>query len=831
LLENGYLFLGSSETANYVKAGVEEISGKWKIYRKTSNLAFTREVVKQDASVKKEKAARKKAPETERESVPAGALNQDFQEALVRDLGFTAYYIDQNFEIRQTLGDFNRFLKLPQRQLNLNIVKMVPSELGIPLNIAIRKCIKDNKTIMLKPLVLRDGKRSAVLNVVVKPATTTNGYLFVLIGEDRAETLIYPGKKIPVKEAETEVEYVSELETELNEARGKLQSLNEEMETSNEELQSSNEELLSSNEELQSSNEELQSLNEELHTLNTEHQLKIKELIELNDDLNNYFRSTDIGQVFLDNRLQIRKFNPAVVKLINLIETDIGRPIDHISNNFRDEKLQEEIRGVIRHQEMIEREVQLKNGKSSLMRIMPYIRSDKKADGVVISFVDITVITHLNDLLSGVFNSSMNAIMVFNAQRNEKNIITDFECTMANDMAAKLFSEKESLKGASLKDNIGRLYEIGLFKSFVRVVNTNENLRQELEFGEGKNKRYLDILAVKMGDGIVVTCNDNSEKHASENKLRRNYNELIMARENLKKLNEGLEKKILSRTKELSDSQERFQLIATATNDALWDWDILHDEMWWNNAFYKQMGYAETEKVRSRTFWFNHVRPEDRDQAMQTINRATSGTDDTWQTEYAFEKADGTYAHILDRGYILRDEYGTPYRMLGSMFDTSEIRKAMQMAKSSQNKFRKIFDSQLIGMILFNFDGLIVDANSSFLNMLGYSRQDLKRRKLRWNELTPSAYQKVSNQSITDLKQKGESRAFEKQFIRKDGKRIDVMVGSAALNDDNEANAVAYIIDITDQKRINLKQKDLESRFSFLADFMPDKIWTFDREG
>jgi two-component system CheB/CheR fusion protein len=85
----------------------------------------------------------------------------------------------------------------------------------------------------------------------------------------------------------------------------------ESLETANEELQSSNEELLSANEELQSSNEELQSLNEELHTLNTEHQLRIKELVELNDDLNNYFRSTEIAQVFVDRNLRIRKFNPA----------------------------------------------------------------------------------------------------------------------------------------------------------------------------------------------------------------------------------------------------------------------------------------------------------------------------------------------------------------------------------------------------------------------------------------------------------------------------------------------------------------------------------------
>src|SRR5215216_3978944 len=109
--------------------------------------------------------------------------------------------------------------------------------------------------------------------------------------------------------------YIMELETELKVTRNELQMAVEGMETTNEELQSSNEELLSANEELQSSNGELQSLNEELHTLNTEHQLRIKELIELNDDLNNYFRSSQIGQVFVDRDLRIRKFNPTAVQM------------------------------------------------------------------------------------------------------------------------------------------------------------------------------------------------------------------------------------------------------------------------------------------------------------------------------------------------------------------------------------------------------------------------------------------------------------------------------------------------------------------------------------
>ena len=104
----------------------------------------------------------------------------------------------------------------------------------------------------------------------------------------------------------------------------------EELEATNEEQQATNEELTASNEELQSTNEELHSVNEELYTVNVEYQSKIEELTELNNDINNLLRSTDIGVVFLDRNLKIRKFTPAATTAINLVEGDINLSLIHI---------------------------------------------------------------------------------------------------------------------------------------------------------------------------------------------------------------------------------------------------------------------------------------------------------------------------------------------------------------------------------------------------------------------------------------------------------------------------------------------------------------------
>ncbi|MDH4195685.1 MAG: PAS domain-containing protein, partial [Nitrospirota bacterium] len=169
-----------------------------------------------------------------------------------------------------------------------------------------------------------------------------------------------------------------------------LQTSNEELKSTNEELQSTNEELQSTNEEMETSKEELQSLNEELVTVNAELQGKIDELSSTNDDLDNLLNSTEIATIFLDNDLNIKRFTPSAKRIINLIATDVGRPLADISSKLSGDRLIEDAQHVLRTLVFQEVEVQASDGAWYILRILPYRTARNTIDGLVLTFLRIT---------------------------------------------------------------------------------------------------------------------------------------------------------------------------------------------------------------------------------------------------------------------------------------------------------------------------------------------------------------------------------------------------------------------------------------------------------
>ncbi len=176
----------------------------------------------------------------------------------------------------------------------------------------------------------------------------------------------------------------------MKQVQEKLHAAYIKLNTSNENMQSFNEELISTNEEMQSTNEEIQSVNEELHSINAEYQLKNKELGQSNDDLNNYFRSNINGLLFVNKDLLLMKFSPGTVKQINLLPSDVGRPLSNISTNIKMETIIEDIRTVLATGNIVSKEIQTSNGRWYQIMSMPYTQSDNSLTGAIITFNDIS---------------------------------------------------------------------------------------------------------------------------------------------------------------------------------------------------------------------------------------------------------------------------------------------------------------------------------------------------------------------------------------------------------------------------------------------------------
>jgi two-component system CheB/CheR fusion protein len=356
-----------------------------------------------------------------------------------------------------------------------NVIKMARQGLQHELSKGLHQAICSKAAVRATGLQVKSNGDFTRVNLSIHPLTTGPAataqaplYLLLFVDAAAADPEVPPQAALPIgagagraeaagehSEADSDAR-IAAIEEELRAKDEYLQSMQEELETANEELRSSNEEMQSVNEELQSTNEELetskeelQSLNEELATVNSELQAKVGDLSQANNDMNNLLAGTGIGTIFVDAQLRILRFTPAASSIINLIPSDIGRPVAHFAANLVGyDRLVTDVQTVIDTLTLQDAKVQTVDGLWYLMRIRPYRTLDNVIGGAVITFVDITEMKRLEDSLTQA-NAQLRRLAVVVHDASDAITVQDLEGRILswNPVAVKMYgwSEAEAL--------------------------------------------------------------------------------------------------------------------------------------------------------------------------------------------------------------------------------------------------------------------------------------------------------------------------------------------------------------------------------------------------
>jgi two-component system CheB/CheR fusion protein len=437
LRDGGYLFLGLSESVGKFAELFAAVDKKHRIFRSRENASIAPRLaltVRQHPSPGLPGHTKFGAGTSQ-----AVALRQALESQVLERFAPAHVLVTRDGDVVHFSARSNAYMELAPGAPTRQLMTLARKGLRVDLRSAFREAVETEATASRDgvPLPREDG-RLQLVNLTVEPLAGRTGEepLYVVLFTDQGSPLSAEEAQDRMPAAEAGATLI--LERELRDTKERLQSLIEEYETALEELRSSNEELLSVNEEMQSSNEELeaskeelQSLNEELNTVNAELHIKVDDLDRANSDLHNIFESTRIPTVFLDRELVIRSFTPAVRDLFNILPGDRGRPLTDLSSSLSLPGFIEDIRRVFDDGGVLEREVfQKTTATHFILRIAPYLDSDQKIQGVVITFLDVTRLVnaqaHQQTLIAELNHRVKNMLMVAIgiAQQTHRNAAT-----------------------------------------------------------------------------------------------------------------------------------------------------------------------------------------------------------------------------------------------------------------------------------------------------------------------------------------------------------------------------------------------------------------------
>ena len=580
LQPGGYLFLGSSESVEHLPELFDTLDKTHRIFQSKPWPGNRPHVPHLPLTFRRVQRA------MEAESLGRSLLRRSFEEIPAYEQqhentleiqGPPSVLINTDHMILHVSQTAGRYLLQPRGAITGDILRLVRPELQMELRTSILMAFdKDRATVSRPVLVQFNGHPHRVI-VSVRPRNHSTGesrvpekqalVLFLEHEVDEPLDVTGPEENASAGQAEQE-SLIAQLQSEIQHLREQLQvtieeydSSNEEMKAANEELQSINEEYRSATEELETSKEELQSLNEELQTVNNDLKNKLEEISEAHQELENLLGATEIGTLFLDRGLRIQRFTAGVSEVINILPTDRGRPIGHLTHRLKYDSFMEDAELVLRQLIPIEREVRMEQDGWYLLRFRPFRTTQDRIEGVVITFISITALKESEVQLLKAKETLEERVQERTRELNEANqeirrtrdlfqsmfnanpiptALTSLRDNTVLDVNTEFLSyfgiEREQILGRSLEDlNLGLDLQPGSDEKFVeRIKNEGRARSIEIEIRHpSRGKRHIldsiQYLNFDNTDALISTFIDITERVRAERQIRSLASDLTIA--------------------------------------------------------------------------------------------------------------------------------------------------------------------------------------------------------------------------------------------------------------------------------------------------------------
>jgi PAS domain S-box-containing protein len=275
------------------------------------------------------------------------------------------------------------------------------------------------------------------------------------------------------------------------------------------------------------------------------------------------------------------------------------------------------------------------------------------------------------------------------------------------------------------------------------------------------------------------------------------------------------------------ESEARLRLVAQATNDAIWDWDLSADTVWWSKGIEALFGYPRDATVSTLSFWANCLHPDDQERVQASLAIAIGCGESIWSSEYRFRCADGSYTYVLDRGIIVRDAVGTAVRMVGVIIDitehkqtehelnrlNTELTASTEQLRHSRDLLRTLFDSLDDGLVLLDDRGQVLVANRAIAALFGGAARMIVGQQ--WAAVCDRYGLAILSQFALQTLRDGQARRRREHYVDQNGSHHVLDIGALPVLGRSDAveQLIVHVIDITE--RLQLEELVIQSeRFS-----------------